>query len=51
MQERLHLVHGKFAVESEPGMGTKIMAVVPLPVADGSRVDDGAVKANALEVG
>ena len=30
--------------ESEPGMGTKIMAVVPLPVADGSRVDDGAVK-------
>ena len=51
MQERVHLVHGKFAVESKAGMGTNIMVVVPLPVADGSRVDDGAVKANELEVG
>jgi len=30
MQERLHLVHGRLHVESEPGKGTKIFAVVPL---------------------
>ena len=51
MQERVHLVHGEFAVESKAGMGTKIMAVVPLPVADGNREGDGAVKGNAMEVG
>jgi signal transduction histidine kinase len=30
MQERVHLVHGRFAVESRPGSGTKIVAVLPL---------------------
>ena len=30
MQERVHLVHGSLHVESQPGMGTKILAVVPL---------------------
>jgi PAS domain S-box-containing protein len=30
MQERIHLVHGRLYVESEPGKGTKIFAVVPL---------------------
>jgi signal transduction histidine kinase len=30
MQERVHLVHGRFAVESRPGFGTKIVATVPL---------------------
>jgi PAS domain S-box-containing protein len=30
MQERVHLVHGTLVVESAPGMGTKILAVVPL---------------------
>jgi signal transduction histidine kinase len=30
MQERVHLVHGRFAVESRPGSGTKIVAAVPL---------------------
>ena len=30
MQERMHLVHGSFSVESKPWQGTKIMAVVPL---------------------
>ena len=29
MQERVHLVHGKFAIESQPGSGTRIIAVVP----------------------
>jgi signal transduction histidine kinase len=30
MQERIHLVHGSFTVESKPWQGTKILAVVPL---------------------
>ena len=30
MQERVHLVHGSFHVESQPGKGTKIVALVPL---------------------
>jgi PAS domain S-box-containing protein len=29
MQERVNLVHGRFSVESKPGKGTKISAVVP----------------------
>lgn len=31
MQERVHLVHGRFDVESSPGEGTRITAIVPLP--------------------
>ncbi len=30
MQERVHLVHGTLSIESQPGKGTKILAVVPL---------------------
>jgi PAS domain S-box-containing protein len=30
MQERVHLVHGQFSVESKPGMGTRVLAIVPL---------------------
>jgi signal transduction histidine kinase len=51
MQERVHLVHGRFAVESKPGIGTSILVVVPLAVVDGGREGDGAAKANELEVG
>ena len=29
MQERIHLVHGRFAVDSRPGKGTRIFAAVP----------------------
>jgi len=29
MHERVHLVHGRLSVESQTGMGTKILAVVP----------------------
>jgi hypothetical protein len=32
MQECLHLVLGQFSVSSSPGLGTKILAVVPLAV-------------------
>jgi len=31
MQERVHLVHGRFHIESAPGAGTRITAIVPLP--------------------
>lgn len=34
MQERVHLVHGHFNIESQPGAGTKIVAVVPLVAAN-----------------
>jgi len=34
MQERVHLVHGTFSVDSAPGEGTKILATVPLGVAE-----------------
>jgi PAS domain S-box-containing protein len=30
MQERVHLVHGRFRIESKPGEGTTILASVPL---------------------
>jgi len=30
MQERIHLVHGRFAIDSKPGKGTRIFAAVPL---------------------
>jgi PAS domain S-box-containing protein len=30
MQERVHLVYGRLCVESAPGMGTRIVAAVPL---------------------
>jgi PAS domain S-box-containing protein len=30
MQERIHLVHGTFSIESRPGYGTRIIVAVPL---------------------
>jgi PAS domain S-box-containing protein len=36
MQERVHLVHGTFTVESQPGKGTIALAVVPFAVENGS---------------
>jgi PAS domain S-box-containing protein len=38
MQERVHLVHGTLSVESQPGKGTKILAVVPLVYEDAGQV-------------
>jgi signal transduction histidine kinase len=34
MQERVHLVRGRFGIESRPGSGTKIVAAVPLAGSD-----------------
>ena len=42
MQERVHLVHGRFSVESQPGMGTKILALVPLMVVEESPLQETA---------
>ena len=39
MRERVHLVHGNFSIESMPGEGTKIVAVVPL-LAEGELSSD-----------
>lgn len=36
MQERVYLVHGTLSVESQPGKGTKILAVVPLVAENGN---------------
>jgi len=40
MQERIHLVHGKFSVDSKPGQGTRILAGVPLVVPDRTQTTD-----------
>ena len=32
MQERMHLVHGRLSVESQPKRGTSVVAIVPLAV-------------------
>ena len=41
MQERVHLVHGRFNVESRPGGGTRIVAVVPVVAISGQSSADG----------
>jgi PAS domain S-box-containing protein len=41
MQERMHLVHGRLTVESKPGKGTRIVAVVPLNADYGNSLADG----------
>jgi signal transduction histidine kinase len=41
MQERVHLVHGSFHVESQLERGTKISAVVPLTAKDHKSSEDG----------
>ena len=40
MQERVHLMHGKFRIESAPGAGTRVIATVPLPATDASSSAD-----------
>ncbi|HYK36601.1 PAS domain S-box protein [Alloacidobacterium sp.] len=43
MQERVHLVHGRLSVESQPGKGTVVLAIVPLVVQNGESLEDGAL--------
>jgi signal transduction histidine kinase len=44
MQERAHLVHGIFSVESKPGKGTRIFAAVPFVAEDESSAEDSPDK-------
>ena len=44
MQERIHLARGKFSIESHPGKGTTILAVMPLVVENGESSEDWALK-------
>jgi PAS domain S-box-containing protein len=44
MQERIHLVHGSFLVESKPWQGTRIMAAVPLVAQNGWPPEDEEAK-------
>jgi hypothetical protein len=46
MQERVHLIHGTLSVESHPGKGTEILAVVPLVAEFGDSSMDGMGQAN-----
>jgi signal transduction histidine kinase len=51
MQERVHLVHGKFIVESKRGMGTRIVAIVPRVAENGGSAGDAGAEAGAGAVG
>jgi PAS domain S-box-containing protein len=44
MQERVHLVHGSLVVESRPGQGTKVVAVVPVIAENGCPPQDEELK-------
>jgi PAS domain S-box-containing protein len=44
MQERIHLVHGSFSVESKPWQGTRVIAAVPLVAEKEWSGEDGDVK-------
>jgi hypothetical protein len=42
MQERIHLVQGRFAVDSQPGKGTRIFAAVPFTVENENSSEDAS---------
>jgi PAS domain S-box-containing protein len=44
MQERIHLVHGRFSVDSKPGKGTRVFAAVPFVPEEESSPENGPVK-------
>jgi hypothetical protein len=44
MQERIHLVEGRFAADSKPGKGTRIFAAVPFVVEKESSPEDAPGK-------
>jgi len=49
MQERINLVHGRFAVDSKPGKGTRIFAAVPfVSEREGSFHDEPGKKAGSV---
>ncbi|RSL17094.1 PAS domain S-box-containing protein [Edaphobacter aggregans] len=44
MQERVHLVHGTFLVDSAPGEGTRILVAVPLGVPERKYAEDDSTQ-------
>jgi PAS domain S-box-containing protein len=44
MRERVHLVHGSLSIESKPGIGTSILAIVPIAAAHRGSLDDVEVE-------
>jgi signal transduction histidine kinase len=48
MQERIHLVHGRFAVDSKPGKGTRIFAAVPFVAEKEGSPEDDPGKADSV---
>ena len=50
MQERIHLVRGRFAIDSRPGEGTRIFAAVPFVAEDeGSPADGPGTKTRSVQ--
>jgi PAS domain S-box-containing protein len=50
MQERIHLVHGRFSVDSKPGKGTRIFAAVPFAAGSSEGDATGKKAASVQEV-
>lgn len=46
MQERVHLVHGRFSIESQIGIGTTVLVVVPFAIENGNSPENGREIAN-----
>jgi signal transduction histidine kinase len=44
MQERVHLVHGRFCIESKPWQGTRVIAAVPLVVERERSPEEGDIE-------
>jgi signal transduction histidine kinase len=44
MRERVHLVYGSLSIESRPGIGTSILAIVPIAAAHQRAPVDAAVE-------
>jgi signal transduction histidine kinase len=51
MQERVHLVHGRFSVESKCGEGTRIVVAVPVVAENGRPLADAGGNATASVTG
>jgi PAS domain S-box-containing protein len=50
MQERIHLVRGRFFVESKPGQGTRVFAAVPFVAeSEGSPEDEPGKKPDSVQ--
>jgi signal transduction histidine kinase len=48
MQERINLVHGRFAVDSKPGNGTRVFAAVPFVRESGGSVEEPGKKTGSV---